>query len=85
LIGVRKALGPLWRLWVFWTDYTHLVAEYQSTIWLGMIYYTVIGLTGVAMLLLRKPLLPSSHGRPGSHWLARDPAPHDLPSMQRLY
>src|SRR5688500_9406372 len=66
---VGERIPPvLRRLWAFWTDYTQIVAQYQSWIWLGLVYYLVIGPTSLVMFALRKPLLPSSFGRGGSHW-----------------
>jgi hypothetical protein len=79
---LRQALSSLW---TFWTDYTHQVAYYQSWIWLGLCYYLVIGPTALAVAAARRPLLPSTFDRGGSHWLRRAPAPDDLPSLRRLY
>jgi hypothetical protein len=81
----RRAHGALKLLWAFWTDYTHQVADYQARIWLGLVYYLVLGPTSLIMVALRKPLLPSSFRRGGSHWLAHAPAPRDLAAMRRLY
>ncbi len=72
-------------LWTFWGDYTHLVAHYQSLIWLGLVYFLVVGPTSLTMRLLGKSLLPSSFGRAGTHWLERPPVPRDLAELRRLY
>ena len=72
-------------IWTFWGDYTHLVAHYQSLIWLGLVYFLVVGPTSLTVRLLGKSLLPSTFGQAGSHWLERLPVPRDLTAMRRLY
>jgi hypothetical protein len=70
---------------VFWVDYSRVVAEYQATIWLGLVYFLVIGPVSLVMRALGKALLPTTFGRVGSHWVARAPVPRDLNSMRRPY
>ncbi len=81
-VGGRRVLRTLW---AFWRDYTVQVAHYQAVIWLGLVYYLVVGPTFLVVRLLGKQLLPPTFGRPGSHWLARPPVPRDLDSLQRPY
>jgi hypothetical protein len=71
-------------LWAFWLAYTHEVAHWQAVIWLNLVYFLVVGPTSLLTRLLGKPLLPSTFGRPGSHWQPRHPAPRDLTAMQRM-
>lgn len=72
-------------LWWFWTDYTHEVAEYQSAIWLGAVYYLVVGPTSLVLRLTGRSLLPSTFGRGRSHWVARPPVQRDLAELRRQY
>jgi len=77
--------GALSALWAFWRDYTAEVAHYQAVIWLGMVYFLVVGPTSLAMRLGRRSLLPSTFGRPGTHWEQRAPVPRALDQMRQLY
>jgi hypothetical protein len=72
-------------VWGFWTDYTHEVAEYQSAIWLGAVYYLVVGPTSILVRLSGRSLLPSTFGRSHSHWVARAPVQRDLGELRRQY
>jgi hypothetical protein len=69
----------------FWTDYTHVVADYHASIWLWLVYYLIVSPTSLTMLVPRKPLLPSSFGRKRSHWRARATTPRDLAALRRPY
>jgi hypothetical protein len=72
-------------LGAFWAEYAREVAHYQAAIWLGLVYFLVLGPTWLVLRLLGKPLLPSTFGRGGSHWRPRAPVQRDLASLQRPF
>ncbi len=57
------------------------VAAYRSDALLAAVYWTIVALTKLALVIVRRRLLPDSFGSGRSPWLARTPARRDPVSM----
>jgi hypothetical protein len=70
-------------IWSFWRAYAHRIAERQTTLWLCLVYFLIVGPTWATARLAGKRFFPRP--RPGaSTWVDRPPAARTLADLRRM-
>jgi hypothetical protein len=70
-------------LWAFWREYGAMIGERQTTIWLWLVYFLVVGPSWAAARLTGQRLLPDDASS-DRHWLERRPGPRSVAEMRRM-
>lgn len=68
-----------------WRAYGHRTATYHTELLLSIVYFTVLGPSGLLARLSGKQLLDLSSTPRTSYWLRRKPVDKSLAGMQRQY
>lgn len=72
-------------IWDAWKAYSRRAGSYQATLLLWLAYAIALGLTVLLSVAARSPLLSLRPRAGTSCWIGREPAPRDLPSLERQF
>lgn len=72
-------------LWDAWKAYTHRVAAYHTAFLLSIVYFLVLGPSGLLARFMGRELLDLAATPRASYWLARPPEDKSISSLRRQY